>query len=70
MRSCRCAPKDERRWVVVQRRCNYSAFNGYRYTWSRYSLVRCTGCEALWRTKAGYVGRLPDGRLIGPTKGA
>lgn len=49
-------------WVVLQRHCNYSAFNGYHYTPSDYSLVRCTvpGCRGLWRTKAAYVDGLPD----------
>lgn len=49
-------------WVVVQRQCNYSAFNGYHYTPSEYSLVRCTvpGCRSLWRTKATFVDDLPD----------
>ncbi|MFB6881405.1 hypothetical protein ACFCY8_11270 [Streptomyces noursei] len=51
-------------WVVVQRRCNHSAFNGYRRTPSLYSRVECTvpGCAAAWRTKAAYVSRLPDAR--------
>ena len=49
------------RWRVIQRRCNYSAFNGYRYTPSRYSLVHCRDCGALWRTTAKYVDQLEDG---------
>lgn len=51
-------------WVVVQRRCNHSAFNGYRRTPSPYSRVECTalGCAAAWRTKALYADRLPDAR--------
>jgi hypothetical protein len=49
-------------WVVVHRRCNYSAFNGYRYTPSDYSLVHCTepSCRKRWRTKAAYVDTLPN----------
>lgn len=49
-------------WTVVQRRCNHSAFNGYRRTPSPYSRVECTapGCSAAWRTKAAFVDRLPD----------
>lgn len=52
-------------WVVVERRCNYSAFNGYHRTPSDYSLVRCTApdCRGLWRTKAVYVDALPDAGL-------
>lgn len=42
-------------WVVVDRNCNYSAFNGSRYTPSDYSLIRCLGCGKFWRTKAKYV---------------
>lgn len=47
-------------WVVVHRECNYSAFSGYHYTPSAYSLVLCTDCGRRWRTKAAYVGALPD----------
>jgi hypothetical protein len=58
-------------WAVVQRRCNHSAFNGYRRTPSDYSLVVCTasGCTGAWRTKAAYVQALPDARPepAGPT---
>ena len=51
-------------WVVIQRGYNMSAFNGYRRTPSDYSLIRCTfaTCHAVWRTKAAYVGDLPDER--------
>lgn len=49
-------------WVVVERNYNRSAFNGYRRTYSDYSLVRCTasGCHGVWRTKAKFVNSLPD----------
>lgn len=49
-------------WEVVVRNGNYSAFNGYHFTPSDYSLVRCTSCGALWRTKAKFVYGLPDAR--------
>jgi len=51
-------------WAVIQRKCNYSAFNGYRYTPSDYSAVKCfaPGCGSVWRTKAAYVDELPDSR--------
>ena len=63
---CRCPnPKLRFGWVVVQRNCNHSAFNGYRWTPSVYSAVRCTVCEAMWRTKARYVDVLLDGKLRG-----
>ena len=45
---CRCEerskPVRERNWVVVQLRCNHSAFSGYRMTPSDYSTVRCLRC--------------------------
>lgn len=46
-------------WRVVQRNCNYSAFNGYRRTWSAYSGLRCISCGRWWRTNAGYVVKVP-----------
>lgn len=45
---------------VIQRRCNYSAFNGYRRTPSDFSLIKCYKCGALFRTKAKYVTYLSD----------
>lgn len=48
------------RWVVRVREGNHSAFNGYRFTRSRYSEVSCLGCGRRWRTDAGYVADLPD----------
>jgi hypothetical protein len=51
-------------WVVIHRNCNFSAFSGYAYTPSDYSLVLCDpqlgGCGRRWRTKAKYVNDLPD----------
>lgn len=46
-------------WVVLQYRCNYSAFNGYRRSESNYSCVQCTQCGHVWRTKQPYVDHLP-----------
>jgi len=64
---CRCGerkkPIHERQWFVWQRRCNHSAFSGYRETPSDYSAVRCRVCHGSWRTKADYVLALPDGKL-------
>lgn len=61
---CRCEerkkPVAERRWVVMQRCCNHSAFSGYRRTPSAWSSVRCLTCGAWGRTKAAYVEQLPD----------
>lgn len=51
-------------WVVLQRKCNYSAFNGYHYTPSAYSTVKCNFCGAVWRTKAAYVGDLLDDGVV------
>lgn len=62
--ACKCAeskkPVSERAWDVTTRRANYSAFNGYHYTPSNYSAVRCKVCRASWRTNAKFVDRLPD----------
>jgi hypothetical protein len=58
-----CTNRQHRKHLVVlQRECNYSAFNGYRRTPSRYSAVLCTvpTCRLVWRTKAAYVRQLPD----------
>jgi hypothetical protein len=52
-----------RRWVVLQRYCNHSAFNGYHWTASAYSSIQCTLCRAIWRTKAKYVSLLKDGKV-------
>lgn len=45
-------------WRTVHLLCNYSAFNGYRHTYSDYSQVRCLWCGRFWRTKANYVFQL------------
>lgn len=47
-------------WTVDVRNGNYSAFNGYHFTPSEYSQVRCPLCPKVWRTKAAYVAELPD----------
>lgn len=55
-------PKEHRpSWVVLQRNGNMSAFNGYRWTPSDYSEIKCKTCGAIWRTKARYVNELPSG---------
>lgn len=63
--ACKCAerkkPIGERLWECWQYKCNFSAFNGYHYTPSDYSLVYCTACRGLWRTKAAWAGQLPQG---------
>jgi hypothetical protein len=57
-----CLKHGETNLKVVMRRCNYSAFNGYRYTPSAYSLVECfaPGCNWMTRTKAAYVDQLSN----------
>lgn len=61
---CKCPeskkPITERKWFVLDRECNHSAFNGYARTPSAYSCVHCNECIACWRTKAAYVGKLKD----------
>ena len=60
----RCTCTSRSAWTVADRECNHSAFNGYRWTPSAYSAVVCArylgGCGVRWRTKAAYVGALPD----------
>lgn len=58
--ACRNRREHFAHWVVTIRKANYSAFSGYRRTPSAYSEVYCTACPTRWRTKAGYVDRLPD----------
>ena len=64
---CHCSerkkPVSERNWVVIVRKGNYSAFNGYRFTPSEYSEVYCRSSGALGRTRAKYVDELPDGKF-------
>jgi hypothetical protein len=56
-----CTDREHRpEWVVIVRYGNYSAFNGHHFTPSDYSLVKCRACNRHWRTKAAYVGGLPD----------
>jgi hypothetical protein len=65
---CKCAeskkPMAQRAWVVTQRKCNHSAFNGYHYQYSQWSAIVClgVGCPAAWRTKAAYVAQLADAK--------
>lgn len=65
---CNCGertlPVRERKWVVYQRRCNHSAFNGYRYTPSDWSSIGCLTCGNTWRTKAAYVDDLRNARSV------
>lgn len=58
----KCQREHRGSWVVIDRLCNHSAFNGYRRTRSRYSLLKCNhpGCGRLWRTDAAYVSTIPD----------
>ena len=58
-RSCQCPeskkPIAERAWRIIDYKCNYSAFSGYRQTASDYSKLRCSKCRTIWNTKANYV---------------
>ena len=58
---CKCNRKrgDIDGLVCTQYKCNHSAFNGYKYTPSDYSTVRCKRCGGVWRTKAKFVDQLP-----------
>jgi hypothetical protein len=57
-----CMGEHRAYWVVIQRECNHSAFNGYHRAPSDYSGLKCwaPGCGRAWRTKAAYVRELPD----------
>ncbi len=59
-RSLDCRRAHQEHWVVLQREGNASAFNGYCWTPSAYSAIRCRHCGRVWRTKANYVRHLPD----------
>lgn len=48
------------RWRVLHRKCNYSAFNGYKYTPSDYSCLVCLECSRVWRSKSNYVKFISD----------
>jgi hypothetical protein len=54
-----CAGKGHRH-VVSARKCNFSAFNGYRQTPSRFSEVLCIDEALRWRSAAAMVDLLPD----------
>ena len=62
--SCTCGRKrgDHTDLVVIALKGNCSAFNGYHWTRSDWSAVRClrAGCSGNWRTKADYVYDLPN----------
>lgn len=53
-----CQRNHRGRWRVVQYHGNASAFNGYHWTPSAYSGIRCLECGRFWRTRADYVERL------------
>lgn len=60
-----CQREHRDSWEVLQRNGNASAFNGYHWTPSDYSCVRCTSCGRVWRTKAAYVDSLPNVPVAG-----
>jgi hypothetical protein len=61
-----CMREHRSTWMVVHRKCNFSAFSGYQQTPSDYSLVLCGTCGRRWRTKAAYVDTLPDQGITAP----
>ena len=67
-----CGKEHRHSWRVVQRNGNASAFNGYRWTWSRYSGVRCLRCLRFWRTGAATCATWPTlrPRRAGPLRRA
>jgi hypothetical protein len=63
--ACACVerfkPMKDRRWVVLYRCCNYTMLSDWERVPSVCSSVSCQVCGRIWRTKAKYVRRLPDG---------
>lgn len=63
MPACKCIerkkPANQRKWRILQYKCNHLAFNGWRYQRSDYSAITCLRCRMVWRTKANYVEQLP-----------
>ena len=62
--TCKGTWKEKRKnWIVLGYKCNYSYFEPPKGCWhpSDYSLVSCTQCTGMFRTKAGYVDNLPMG---------
>ncbi len=61
-KKCQCDQKrlrlGQRVWEVTAYKVNYSAFNGYQATPSRYSEVTCPICGARWRTTGRYIEKL------------
>lgn len=56
--TCKCKGTLEERmqnWVIIQYKCNHSAFSGYKHTSSDYSCFRCRKCQHVWRSKSDYV---------------
>lgn len=56
--ACKCNLKKVEKmknWVVVTYRGNKSAFNGYKFTPSEFSEIKCNKCGNTWRTKMNYV---------------
>lgn len=54
-----CQREHREHWVVIQYKCNHSAFNGGHRTPSDYSEIACAECRRRWRTKARYADELP-----------
>lgn len=56
--ACSCSGPIEDRlknWRIIQFKCNHSAFNGWKKTYSEYSSFRCMVCTNIWRSKSDYV---------------
>lgn len=51
----RCCDAGIDYWRIADHMCNYSAFNGYHWTYSAYSRLFCLRCRSSWRTNAKYV---------------
>lgn len=54
-----CTCDNRKGWRVNRYKCHFSAFNGYKQTYSDFSEIVCESCAGRWRTKARYVESLP-----------
>lgn len=59
-KACTCEKKDKSNWLIINYKCNYSAFQYPKYAQhpSDYSTIECTNCGMVWRTNANYVDEL------------
>lgn len=59
MKTCNCGKEN---WIVIHYKHNHSAFESPKYGWheSRYSVIHCQKCNAIFSSKSKYVDNLPQ----------